>query len=607
VIQSVKNEPKTNKAPKFNLSIDTLPDEFWQEVQRFGIDYRGDRLKLRNWHREYCEIISDFRIAETYTTGAAQVGKTVIHTFFLIYLITEKQLNTIWTYAQERTLNKLVPRQFRSMIREYLKLKGVQVKQSEGTKNNTLYQYHRANGSFTYTSTSNPTSSGLAAAGGVLVGEDCDVAFLEERSQYPPGSDSAIRNRLDASRISTQPVRQLGTPGGGLGIEAEIDKCAYYFYPHVICQGCREAIALNPKGTLLKIVHEKYLSESGRPIDWYHSDIQNAKDTAYFACPHCDRAIDDNHRTQTAFFQCLNTKIPWAQFKTQIPNHQTTRLKLGINLSPLLRETSFNLASDLIQKGFDTSDPNNWQQQTLGLPSESGNTAITLEMLKSAIAAPTPSGTPSFVLSGIDQGRQQLWGVIIGYYLPDNWELMTFWELSDRTIRKVFWAGDIVQGEIQEKLQTYGVHYGLIDNEPNISLGSELCEITGVLEIADQVMGQFDEFKEGIVNDWGVEYPCWKIRSDKYLRQVLNGFAVKHEDYPLYRLPDYWSEWLNKPSELSPLRHLTSVAYDPSSGRWQRPKDHIDDVYYAFHFCEAAFAIYLREHSDRVLSNLAYG
>lgn len=172
-------------------------------------------------------------------------------------------------------------------------------------------------------------------------------------------------------------------------------------------------------------------------------------------------------------------------------------------------------------------------------------------------------------------------------------------EVIDRTIREVLFGGDIVRSQIPETLKRYDVSYGLFDNEPDRSdIANKICRNT-VMEMADQRPDLPDAAVMGTVNDGGIEYPCWKIRNEKFLKQVLTAFfTVSEQDgYSLYRLPASWDKWLGvDKSERSPLTHLTGPSYDPETGKWKRGEGNIDDLYYAAMFCEAAFYLYLVKH-----------
>ena len=198
------------------------------------------------------------------------------------------------------------------------------------------------------------------------------------------------------------------------------------------------------------------------------------------------------------------------------------------------------------------------------------------------------------VLAGIDCGRSSDWMWIVRYHVPRK-GVSSINQLSDITLREVLFASDVIKTEIPNKLKEYYVNFGLIDNEPDIEKSSRLCENT-VLEMADQKTGQLEEFKLSYVIDGGVEYKCWKIRNEKFLKQVQQNFLIEYEDgYPLYRLPREWSLYRKNKTERSPFKHLTSVEYNPETGKWDRSKDKIDDLYYSAMFCEAAFYIYMNK------------
>ena len=577
---------------------------FVAAVKRWGVNERGDRLTLYPWHEEYAEMIGDFRVKITLASGCAQVGKTLLHTLLVCFCLTEGRLNTLWSYDQERTLDLQVPSNFRPVIRQWLASRNIKVgRSSEGVRNNTLYQLGSVSAQFTYVSTSaKAKNEGGAAAGGIAVGTSRDILFQEERSQYPMGAGDPLVRRLDASRLPSQPIRELGTPGAGNGIELSIESADHYFYPHCTCDNCGTTIALDPKGCLLKPIkrtdsvgEEKisYLSEIGRPVEWHCKNKSDAVHTAWFACSECGHPIADQKR-QNAWFQCRKTGKPLRQFLDELPEGiPKRRWKVGINLSPLLRLTEYNLAAEIIREGIDTYNNRDWQQQRLGHPSESELGNITLDMLRSAIASPRPMIRPDVVVAGVDQGRGEDWLVITGFYYPPLYNRLSISEIMEQSTRVILFGGDVQRNAIPDKLREYNVTYGIIDNEPDRADASELCRTT-CLEMADQKPRLKDAVKETTVFDGGIEYPCWAIRNEMFLKQVLVGFLKPgFDDLPLYRLPPEWEQWFGNPSERSPLIHFTGPSYDSATGRWSRGQNNIDDLFYATMFSVAAFYIQL--------------
>lgn len=579
---------------------------FVDRVRKYGATDKGEPLRMPPWFCELLEAIGDYRIPHTLTTGCAQLGKTQSHTLLLTDTIVHGYLNAGWFYASRDSRNLNVPEQFYPVIDKWLERLQAETQETffgdNDRQNAGRYQVDGTTAIFSYTSTSKPTPSrtGLAAAGGAAVSFTANVLFFEERSQWTPGSADPLPRRLDASLIPTRPIRELGTPGGGQGIEVEVDRAHLWFYPHYTCSGCGQTHPLDPKGCLLQKFKRKnlsgkeietYLSESGRPVKWWYQDESDPVETAYFACSNCGHAISEFQR-DNAWFQCRRTGVRLREFLDRLPQTQK-RLKIALHLSPLCRITQSNLAAELVRGGMEAVRSEDWQQQALGHPSENTTNSVTLDMLKGTIGAPHPLSLPTVSIAGCDQGRGEDWLWTVNFHCPDNWQELAIAEVMEKTIRVVTFGGDVIRTSTSDRLKEFGVTYGLIDNEPDREAASNLCAQT-CLEMADQKPGLKDAVKEGKVFDGGVEYNCWDIRSEKFLKQVLMNFALFADDgYPLYRLPQDWEKWVGLTTERSPLRHLSGPSYDPATGKWKRGEGNIDDLYYAAMFCEAAFYLWL--------------
>lgn len=392
---------------------------FVERAKQFGTTEDGEPLDFKRWTEEFYELIGDFRVPETLTSGASQVGKTLGHTLLLCDCLTEGKLDTLWAYDQDASLKIQVPTNFTPVIKFWLKAKGIVLKRSEGKQDIKLFQVKGADAQFTYVSTSKTKAGkGTAAAGGIAVGVSRDILFKEERSQYPPGAGDPLDRRLDAGKLPVPTIRELGTPGAGQGIEAEIDKADHHFYPHTDCVGCDRSIPLNPKGCLLKRVTQTtrtgkttsgYLSKSGKPIAWYHgapgnADNKEKANAAEFRCLHCETPISDKQRQQ-AYFRCLLKKITLREFLDNLPKGVPTyRYKVGISLSPLLRITTYNLAASIISSGLNSQNLADWQQQVLGLPSEpSGGSLFDVDAIaRQAVSQWRPPQPGRKYLAGLD-------------------------------------------------------------------------------------------------------------------------------------------------------------------------------------------------------------
>jgi hypothetical protein len=587
---------------------------FLNACRQYGCNEQGDPLRITDWYAELLELIGDFRVGDVYTSGCSQIGKTLSNTLLVCHCLTEGKINTLWSYDQQTSRDIQVPSNFRPVIRGWLRNKQVEPTQQDA-QNNSIYQVLGATSQFVYVSTSKDKQDGMAAAGGIAVGVSRDILFKEERSQCPPGSTEPLHRRLDASRLPSRPIREIGTPGSGLGIEASIKQADYQFYPHGICPHCQAVIPLDPKGCLLKAVEQlvnnrktkTYLSETGRPIQWFHQDEYKSVESAFFGCSRCGKELPPNSR-DAAFFQCRKTGIKLRSFLDDLKSGEIPhrRISCGITLSPLLRVEKGNTAAAIIREGLETRNTNDWQQQRLGHESQTSKTNISLEMILDAISAPpAPSSTPKTVtLAGCDQGRAEDWLIIVDYHLPANSQDLSTTEKIEQTIREVCFASGVARKQIPMLLQHHGAEYGLIDNEPDIPDAAKLCAAT-CLELADQKSGGDLDLKQSLTRSGGEEFTCWHIRQEDFLKQVLAGFLLQAADgHGLYRMPSDWERWIGVNSERSPLVHLMAPSCDPATGRWKRAANHVDHLYYALMFCEAAFYIWLTQNKQSTMADL---
>lgn len=604
--ETAANDKSTIRHTYIQDSLTNGGKAFVDRVRKYGATDKGEPLRMTRWFCELLELIGDFRVPHVLTTGCSQLGKTQSSTLLLVDIIVHGKLNAGWFYASRGSRDLNVPEQFYPVVTEWLdrlaQETGEPLISEKDRQNSSRYQVDGTTAIFSYANTSKPSPSrqGLAAAGGAAVSFTANVLFYEERSQWSPGTADPLIRRLDASLIPTRPIRELGTPGAGLGIEVEVERSHYHFYPHYQCDSCGETHPLDPKGCLLKKFRRKdlsgkevegYLSESGRPVHWWHRDEDDPIESAYLACSNCGHPIRTEQRAE-AWFACRRSGVRLRDFLDHLPQTEG-RMKVAIHLSPLCRITQNNLAAELIRSGIEAVRAEDWQQQGLGHPSENTTNNVSLDMLKSAIASPVPFGEPTVTLAGCDQGRNEDWLWAMDVYCPENWQSLSIAEVMEQSIRVVRFGGDVIRTSTPEKLRELRVSYGLIDNEPDRSSAADLCAET-CLEMADQKMGLKDAVKEGKVADGGVEYASWDIRTEKFLKQVLLNFAtIAPDGYSLYRLPRDWNKWIGLTTERSPLRHLSGPSYDPDTGKWKRGEGNVDDLYYAAMFAEAAFYLWL--------------
>ena len=586
---------------------------FLSDVEKYGRTEKGDPIQMSPWYGELLGAIADMRIAHICTSGPAQIGKTLSHTLLFVWLLVRGKFNIGWWYDSKGKRDMNVPEQFNpvitSWIEHYKAETGINLKKASDAQNMSRYQLDGASAFFSYASTNKQTKSreGLAAAGSASVSQQVNFMVREERSQWAPGTADPLARRLDASCIPTEPIRDLGTPGAGAGIEHEIKSCDRVFYPHYKCPHCGVIKPLDPKGCLLKPTLRRdsfgketwgYLSESGRPVEWFYKDVNKPVDSAVISCSHCGGELSLEDRT-SAWFQCRNTGITLKQYQKELDRQdirKSKRHKIALILSPLLRASPLT-GSKIIRAGMEYLDSTDWQQQMLGHPSENLRVSLTFANIEECIGLPVPQRPPDATLVGIDCGRNCDWMAVVSYYLPKDSRQKTVPELVESTIREIKFCGDISRSDIAEAIAYFKAQNGFIDNEPDRESAMALCRQVKCLQLADQKNTQREPLKEIIIKDGGIEYPCFGIRSSKFLDAVLYGFLLRDiNGMPLYRLPQSWDIWKANNSERSPFKHLTSM--EKRDGKWQRDKSGNDDLFHALHFAEAAFYLWLNEERN---------
>jgi hypothetical protein len=339
-----------------------------------------------------------------------------------------------------------------------------------------------------------------------------------------------------------------------------------------------------------------FLSESGRPHEWFHHDENDAVGTAYVACPNCHHEIDEETRL-SGRYRCKKNKIWFRDFVDQLPKGiPDKKINVAFHISPLLRRSKINLAEDIIKSGIEASSSIDWQQQKCGHPSEMSATALTMEILTRSLKAPVPERLPEVVLAGLDQGRSQHALAVSSFILPQNYKNMPTEEVIDKAIRQYLFLGEVVGSAVPDKLKQYNVTSAFCDADPERRVAAE-WQRTTVMKMAQQISGLADNIKKSKVQEGGSDIDCFKIRNERFLSQVLLSFITLSDDgFPLARLPKDLERWINTPVESSPLRQLLNVRLEPSTGKWI--KNGADHSYHACLYLELAFYHFLTVGAD---------
>ena len=600
-------------------------EEFVERLEKYGVTEKDEPLKLSNWIKEFALLVGDLRIATVITTGNAQIGKTLINSLLLVDFLIFVGLNTIWFFPTKQQVDLIVPEQQQKILDYYLKNVERDLRNKLGTEINLRQKNDRQLTSrlqvkgntamFSYASTSGKdhtnTKKGLATAGGSATSVSASLLFIEERSQISPDAVAVLPRRLDASRLPLPYVREVGTPGSGLGIESAFDTASHHFYPSVTCPHCKENIFLSPKGCLLNEVNDgKYLSDFGRPINWFHYSKVDPIYSAYIGCSKCGSEIPDEVRFN-ATFRCLKTGTSLQEFRASLPQSvdDLVRLKQDsviIHLSPLVKHTQYNLAASIISNGKNSHSVKDYQQQMLGYPSENDVFMVTHDMIKRAIKNKPPTTKPTFTIAGIDQGRHNDWITVkrfwvTGSYLNKQKNLrldlkqMSLMEVYEQSFREIVVSQPIQRKDIKKMLLHYKCDRAFIDNEPDRAEVYALCKDT-VMSPADQKGELTAVIKEIEVLGGSSVIPCFAVDNSFFNDAVLNTWTSKNLSCPDWNLGDK--------SPYSPVRHYTNHVKDPITNKWEKSSDGIDDLWFSDLFCEAAFFWHLYHKSENQHLNL---
>jgi hypothetical protein len=607
--------------------------QFIECVQNRAVNERGHKIQISFWFAQYLRFLGDFRIATKVIPGAQQSGKTLGSSLVLAYCAIELGFQMLYTYDSQGARDTQVKRNLQPILSGWESAK-FNSKRGDLADNLEIWQ-SQSGGTvqFLYSSVNAAAQNvksrqGLASAGGKNVGFRSDGLIDEERSQSPPGARDPFKRRTVRSTLAPYPPHIiLGTPGAGLGVEYEMQNIDHHFAPYYDCPHCKAQKPLHPKGCLLipseaEINGEKILNwftESGKPLQWHHHDPQRPESTAFVACSECGGELLDEDRSRAVYRKCRfdismnivqDLEQSLDEFLEALPKGRPVdHISVGFWISPLLQEET--PAPSIIREGNKSKNTADWQQQNLGITSESGTDGLTLEDVHRAIGATVPNRPHDVMLAGIDQGRKEDWIWISRIWLPSRWREMTIGEVIENAIRGVVLASDIGRLHIVNTLDEYGVDFGMMDGEPDVSEAVDISK-ESCLELADQIKPPKDDIEKTERVTEGRTYKIYKIRQKDFQDNLVNAFKMRSEKdgLPLYRLPLSMERWIPLVgADRSPITHLTSMQRDPETRKWVRPLDKNDDIFFAGMMMEAALRVWLginmNKRSDEIAASAA--
>lgn len=597
------------KRKKTEKSLDKHSrDGFVKAVRQYGKSDKGLPLDLLPWHDEYMSLIGDLRIHHTMTTGAAQVGKTLFHYLLLCYLVQTLDINSQWVYALLSSLQKCVSLQFKPIAQYWLESTECKAK----LDSTMLWRVKNGAAFFSYTGGSSGSKSTGVEVSNSAASVSPDVVFWEEASQYPSSMKAVLKRRLDASRLDYKPIRELGTPGAGGGIENSLKSADLFFYPGLTCPHCDRLTYLDPKGALLLPTLYKdakgkeilrYWNEGQQPDKFLTHDGSVAE--AYIGCQHCQKPLSDTDRAQALFYD-RKSGLPLKEFLEEFEDNGKL-WKVGIYLSPLLRQTKYNLAEYIISEGANSENPDDWIQQALGLPTEPTAVKIDRDNLISNINASVPEDyykdleePKSITLLGLDQGASYDYLSIIRYWFPRGWELMKRNEILDKAYREVLFSDRVLRSSLPEYVSGLEVEFGLIDNEPDKDWAAGFA-INYPVVPADQIEILKVPFDHDTRKYGGTGFDIYRIRTSRYQARL-----VRSANSNLISYPPEWLKYIKVNAGYSPINHMCSVYFNDKSNLWERPSSHNDDIFFSFMFAEASFEVFVTEKLESSIDWYGY-
>ncbi|WP_438555938.1 hypothetical protein [Chroococcidiopsis sp.] len=541
-------------------------------IMLYGRTEKGDPLDDTKWFRQQIRLTADNRIAYVITTGASQVSKSLVNYLDAIDTLITGQLDIGWFYASRTSMNNQQPSQFQRMVHHWVKAAKVTLEIDRDAVSRFMIGNAIAN--FSYANSDSTEKSGGASEGKEQASFQASKLYLEEKSSHKATVD--VTPRLGASRLLSKPIRELGTPGAGVGIERSMLEAKHVFCPAVHCRKCKQVTWLEPKGALLKPIVDsktnapKYFNARGEIID-YHAREPGRPESAFIACVHCGYPVT-NHEIINCDLRSKVTLESVDEYLDSIPDDIVQIEPVAIYLSPLLRIPSDPMRVwQLIRDGLNPVNPSIYQQNKLGYASVSDNSGVSPYDFERVISLDpwVFSGTskPQRFL-GIDQGRDTHYAVILE---------------CDGDAANIIHADTVAQYEINDLIKRFEVTKGFMDNEPDRLSAYEIVQANdGILALADQRTIDVS-YKEITVKHGAIEIPAYAINSNTFKDLVIANFVENN-----YRIACELHRKFQK--------HITSVKRNSDTGKLERPADHDDDFFFAMMFAHAAESLYKGTH-----------
>jgi len=604
-LQKLEQE-KNNKSRFDTLSVTRsgqLPVIALDEIKQHAKTDYGDEIKWFPWLEQLVRVNADARVEAVYISGSSQSGKTMAASAVNAWVVQRLNMRTLWTFPSKTQRDKLVPQQHRPQFDQWNSLNKIEPTQSNSKRSTETYDVGTGVGNFSFSKTGSDSG---AAAGTSAVAVTADWLFLEEASQWQPGDDRVFHRRLDNGKFRTinrSPKRYIGTPGAGNGIERLIRAANFEFFPHATCQSCGHDIALRSDGCLLRPElikqaglppREMYFDEDFNPYGYFHTDAADPIASAYFGCPKCESPITDEMRW-TSTYKDLKTKIgfdEWVETYVSL-NWERKDIAAGFWITPLIKsEPGANLAPSMMSDLFDSTSIADTLQQRFAIPSDILGGGVSRDQVRTALKrvyARPDKGEERVVIMGVDQGRANAYCAVVEYVFNPTLPARLAAQYAHRN---VLFLEPITNSDIAEIADNFEIVGGCIDHAPSIAAAAEIAEDVGLCMVRQEAK-LIDDYKLGEAMDGGESYEIYRTRYHSFCFRLMRSFYTGR-----ISINNAYTSHLNHNTPKSIVRHLTAVAWDIHNAKVIRPDDEVDDLFFALHFAETAFTLYLTDDTN---------
>jgi hypothetical protein len=579
-------------------------EKFVAWLENCALTERNRKVSLRKWHKQYARVIADYRIPETVTGGAAQIGKSLFHYLLCIYTAEQGAFNTLYLFAKASIRDKLVG----STIQPLTEYNLPHFNNKWKLKNdNTRARVTEAATSY-YSFLNNPSLSDNVSVPVEIASISVDVRFIDEISQVPAKLVSASGNRQDYAQIPSKPVRKLGTPGkAGIGLDTHLALCDYEFYLYCQCTHCHQLASLHPEKALLKEgqtqdsegnLTTSFYDQEFRPVDWFWKDAADKVKTAYIGCEHCGAELEDEIRFNASYYD-MHTLYPLESLLQDVADDPYVLRRIGIHTPPLVRETKYNLAASLISEGLTTDDTENWVQQSLGLSTTSEHTGLNPRILRESINSRLPFDLYTYEkvrMLGLDQARGSHYVCVSDMHIPKKGDSLARYR---RTYRKVLGFYRVPLSTLTQFVERTAPIVGCLDAAPELTVASQIFDQYGFFPVlqknTDRIIFQEDE----ATTMGGVDVKTFSCNNQYFISQTLKNFFYQDEcGNRMTQLPSSLEYQIGTGKLSYPLNHLLGIQFNPDKEKFEKSGGSRCDYFYALMFAEIALYHYIFHNVD---------